>query len=103
MQVLHELCPPASQISVKPADAGNPGIPPSSLMSFLRLNSSLQGVVLTEFDQSFTNPYYGSRFDNGSTLNVDGIAGAAAVLGAALHRLAGGDPAALKVNLVAGW
>lgn len=53
---------------------------------------------MTEFDQGFTNPYYGSRFDNGSTLNVNGIVGAAAVLGATLHRLAGGDPAALKVN-----
>jgi hypothetical protein len=57
----------------------------------------VQGLVLTEFDTAFTNPYYASRFDNSSRINADGIAATAAVLAAALHRLAGGDPQQLQV------
>lgn len=72
-------------------------------MSFLRVKPSIQGAVLAEFDQAFTNPYYASRFDNGSTIDADGVAAAAAVLAAAVHRLAGGDPAALKVSLTLCW
>lgn len=83
------------------ASASNPGIPPASLMSFLRINSSIQGVVLAEYDTGFSNPYYSSRFDNGSTINADGVASTAAVLAGALHRLAGGDPAVFKVCLPA--
>lgn len=67
-------------------------------MSFLRINSTIQGVVLAEFDTGFTNPYYTSRFDNGSTINPGGIASTAAVLAGTLHRLAGGDPTNLKVG-----
>lgn len=67
-------------------------------MSFLRVNASIQGVVLTEFDTAFTNPYYASRFDNGSRVSADSIAATAAVLAAALHRLAGGDPQQLQVS-----
>eukprot|EP00879_Flechtneria_rotunda_P021871 GHRR01023066.1.p1 GENE.GHRR01023066.1~~GHRR01023066.1.p1 ORF type:complete len:604 (+),score=189.04 GHRR01023066.1:381-2192(+) len=88
-----------AQVDVQAAHASNPGIPPSSLMSFLRINPSIQGLVLTEFDQAFTNPYYASRFDNGSTINAAGVASTAAVLAAAVHRLAGGDPTALKLNM----
>eukprot|EP00882_Tetradesmus_deserticola_P034108 GHRQ01039023.1.p1 GENE.GHRQ01039023.1~~GHRQ01039023.1.p1 ORF type:complete len:247 (+),score=90.49 GHRQ01039023.1:183-923(+) len=87
------------QLDVLPASTSNPGIPPSSLMSFLRVKPSIQGVVLAEFDDGFINPYFGSRFDNGSTLNADGVAAVAAVLAAAVHRLAGGAVAALKVNM----
>ncbi|KAF6250532.1 Nicastrin-domain-containing protein [Scenedesmus sp. NREL 46B-D3] len=89
----------AAEIDVLPASASNPGIPPSSLMSFLRVKPSIQGLVLAEFDDGFSNPYFGSRFDNGSTVNADGIASVAAVLAAAVQRLAGGDAAALKVNI----
>jgi hypothetical protein len=59
-------------------------------MSFLRLNASVQGLVLTEFDTAFTNPYFASRFDNSSHVSADSIAATAAVLAAALYRLAGG-------------
>jgi nicastrin len=85
-------------MDVLQASGSNPGIPPSSLMSFLRVIPSVQGLVLAEFDEGFINPYFGSRFDNGSTINADGMASVAAVLAAAVHRLAGGDPAALKVG-----
>eukprot|EP00878_Enallax_costatus_P016016 GHUV01016792.1.p1 GENE.GHUV01016792.1~~GHUV01016792.1.p1 ORF type:complete len:668 (+),score=142.24 GHUV01016792.1:770-2773(+) len=89
----------AAEVSIQAASASNPGIPPSSLMSFLRYNRSIQGVVLAEFDTGFTNPYYASRSDNGSTINTKGIAAAAAVVAGALHRLAGGDPLQMKVNM----
>lgn len=86
------------QATVSDASASNPGIPPSSLMSFLRVNASIQGVILNEFDQAYTNPYYGSRFDNGSQINPKAILGSAALLTAALHTLAGGQAADLKVR-----
>uniref|UniRef100_A0A383VJT7 Nicastrin n=1 Tax=Tetradesmus obliquus TaxID=3088 RepID=A0A383VJT7_TETOB len=89
----------SAKADVLAASPSNPGIPPSSLMSFLRVKPSIQGLVLAEFDDGFINPYFGSRFDNGSTVNADGIASVAAVLAAAVHRLAGGEPAALKVNM----
>lgn len=66
-------------------------------MSFLRINSSIQGVVLSDFDTAFTNPFYASRFDSGSSMSNSSVAATAAVLAAAVHRLAGGDPLQLKV------
>jgi nicastrin len=86
------------QVAVQEASSSNPGIPPSSLMSFLRVNTSLQGLVLAEFDRALSNPYYASRFDNGSRVSADSIAATAAVLAAAVHRLAGGDPQQLQVR-----
>lgn len=88
----------SAQVAVTEASASNPGIPPSSLMSFLRVKPSIQGVVLTEFDKAFTNHFYASRFDNGSRADAGSIAATAAVLAAALHRLAGGDPQQLQVR-----
>lgn len=90
----------SAQVAVTEASASNPGIPPSSLMSFLRVKPSIQGVVLAEFDKAFTNPFYASRFDNGSRADPGSIAATAAVLAAALHRLAGGDPQQLQVRAV---
>jgi len=88
----------SKQVTVQQASSSNPGIPPSSLLSFLRVNSSVQGVVLAEFDKAFTNPFYASRFDNGSNIRNSSIASTAAVLAAALHRLAGGSPSQFKVR-----
>ena len=68
-------------------------------MSFLRVKPSIAGVVLTEFDRAFTNPYQGSRFDNGSHVDARAIARAAALVAATLHRLAGGKPRDLQVGL----
>jgi hypothetical protein len=67
-------------------------------MSFLRVRPSIAGVVLTEFDSAYSNPYQGGRFDNGSRVDAGGISRTAAVLAAALHRLAGGRPEDLKVR-----
>jgi hypothetical protein len=67
-------------------------------MSFLRVNASVQGAVLAEFDQGFSNSFYASRFDNSSRVSAASIAATAAVLAAGLHRLARGDPQQLKVR-----
>ncbi len=37
--------------------------PPSSLMSLLRANRSIAGVVLGDFDEAFRNPFYQSHLD----------------------------------------
>jgi hypothetical protein len=86
------------QVNLAPASSSNPGIPPSSLMSFLRVNASIAGLVLTEFDSSIQDPLYASRFDRGGRVNATAIAGVAAAVAAGLLRVAGGDPAGLKVS-----
>ena len=96
------------QASVSPASSSNPGVPPSSLMSFLRVKPAVQGVVLTEFDREYSNPCQGSRFDDagqtasgggGGGSGTEGIARAAAVVAAAVHALASGRPEDQKVLL----
>lgn len=83
---------------MSPASTDNPGIPPSSLMSFLRVKPSVSGVVLTEFDRAISDPYAGSRFDNGSRVDAGSIAAAAAVVAGAVQRLAGGAGMQLEVS-----
>ncbi len=96
LSVGHCCC---TQVAAQAASAANPGIPPSSLMSFLRVNASIQGVVLTEFDTAITNPHYMSRFDDNSTITSEAITSASALLAATLHRLAGGDPVQSVVSV----
>ncbi|KAM0949128.1 putative nicastrin [Dioscorea sansibarensis] len=84
-------------VRMKRADALNPGLPPSSMMTFLRKNQSISGVVLEEFDGSFSNKFYHSHLDNPSNINSSSI-GAAAILAArAIYILATGD---LPLNLI---
>ena len=86
------------QVDVQPAAASNPGIPPSSLSSFLRVKPSLPGVVLAEHQGPFTNPYYQSRFDTVDNIRPASLAATAVVLARALHGLAAGqDTPQLKV------
>lgn len=96
----------SDNVKVRRADASNPGVPPSSLMSFIRKNSSISGVVLEEFDTSFTNKLYHSHLDNPSNINPSSIAAAAALVARALYVLASGDSAlnlmelnSIKVNV----
>lgn len=78
----------SDNVKVKAADASNPGIPPSSLMSFLRKNSSVSGIVLEEFDTSFANKFYHSHLDNPSNINSSSVAAAAILVARALYVLA---------------
>jgi hypothetical protein len=66
-------------------------------MSFLRVKPQIAGVVLTEFDRAYRNPYQGSRFDTGDRVDGSAIARAAGVVAAAAHALAGGRPEDLQV------
>ncbi|KAK1263751.1 Nicastrin [Acorus gramineus] len=51
-------------IKFKKSNTLNPGVPPSSLMTFMRKNSSTSGIVLEEFDSAFTNNFYHSNLDD---------------------------------------
>jgi hypothetical protein len=87
-----------AQARVEEASAGNPGIPPSSLMAFLRARPAVAGVVVADHDGSFSTPYYHSRFDNASTIDEESIAAAAVTTARVLHALASGAGApALQV------
>ncbi|KAH7679830.1 nicastrin protein [Dioscorea alata] len=85
-------------VKMKRADASNPGLPPSSMMAFLRKNKSTSGVVLEEFDGSFSNKFYHSHLDNPSNINSSSIAAAAILAARAIYILATGD---LTLNLIA--
>ncbi|THU47345.1 hypothetical protein C4D60_Mb09t14510 [Musa balbisiana] len=87
----------SDNVKIKTADVSNPGIPPSSLMTFLRKNSSVDGIVLEDFDSSFTNKFYHSHLDSPSNINSSSIAAAAALVARTLYILASGD---LTVNLM---
>lgn len=78
----------SDNVKVKAADASNPGVPPSSLMPFLRKNASVSGVVLEDFDTSFTNKLYHSHLDNPSNINSTSVAAAAVLVARALYVLA---------------
>ncbi|XP_042398204.1 nicastrin-like [Zingiber officinale] len=83
-------------VKIKMADASNPGIPPSSLMAFLRKNTTA-GIVLEDFGSSFSNKFYHSHLDNPSNINATSIAAAAALVARSLYILASGD---MQVNLM---
>ncbi|KAF3331598.1 nicastrin [Carex littledalei] len=81
----------SDNVKVKKASTLNPGIPPSSLMPFLRKNTSTSGVVLGDFDSHFTNKFYHSHLDNASNIKTSSVAAAAALVARALYILANGD------------
>ncbi|KAI3813796.1 hypothetical protein L1987_18531 [Smallanthus sonchifolius] len=75
-------------IKYSTASESNPGIPPSSFMSFLRQNSHTPGVVLEDFDTSFTNKFYHSHLDDLSNINSSAIVAAASLVARTLYFLA---------------
>lgn len=87
----------SDNVNFKKTDASNPGVPPSSLMSFLRKNSSISGVVLEDFDTSFVNKFYHSHLDNPSNINTSSIAAAAVLVARALYVIASDTPLNLIV------
>ena len=48
-------------------------LPPSSLMSFLHTRADLSGIVLTDHEREYKNPYYHSRFDNQENVNLTAL------------------------------
>ncbi|KAK2968045.1 hypothetical protein RJ640_003779 [Escallonia rubra] len=57
-------------IKISTANASNPGLPPSSLMAFLRKDSQTSGILLEDFDTSFINKVYHSHVDDLCELNL---------------------------------
>ncbi|XP_052193080.1 nicastrin isoform X2 [Diospyros lotus] len=76
----------SSGIEVLSANASNPGIPPSSLMAFLKKNPEASGVVLEDFDTVFTNQFYHSHLD--ANINSSAIVAAASLVARTLYILA---------------
>uniref|UniRef100_A0ACD5ZEA0 Uncharacterized protein n=1 Tax=Avena sativa TaxID=4498 RepID=A0ACD5ZEA0_AVESA len=87
----------SDNVKVKPAAASNPGVPPSSLMAFMRKNTSTSGVVLEDFDSQFSNRFYHSYLDNPANINSSEIAAAAALVARSLYILATAD---MPVDLI---
>lgn len=85
-------------LGVREASADNPGVPPSSLMSFLKYNNTVKGVVLADHDGTFASPYFRSHLDgvepslfgNASEFNASAVAAAGVLAARALHAIAGG-------------
>ncbi len=90
----------AWQAEISEASGHNPGIPPSSLMSFLRVKPGIAGVVLEEFNTHFINPFYHSRLD--VNISIEAVTSAAIVLARALHETAygGSEVPLLKVHML---
>lgn len=78
----------SEDIRITSASASNPGIPPSSLMTFLNKNPGISGVVLEDFDSSFANKFYHSYLDDLSNVNSSAVAAAASLVARTLYILA---------------
>ncbi|KAL5076913.1 hypothetical protein RYX36_015897 [Vicia faba] len=75
-------------INIASASVSNPGIPPSSLMTFLNKNPEISGVVLEDFDSSFVNKFYRSHLDDLSNVNSSAVVAAASLVARTLYLLA---------------
>ncbi|OVA13851.1 Nicastrin [Macleaya cordata] len=81
----------SGSIKISMANSSNPGIPPSSLMAFLRKNPSTSGVVLEDFDMAFSNKFYHSHLDDLSNINSSAVVAAASLVARTLYILASDD------------
>ncbi|GMH30231.1 hypothetical protein Nepgr_032074 [Nepenthes gracilis] len=95
----------SESIQILTASPSNPGIPPSSLMTFLKKNSQASGVVLEDFDAVFANEFYHSHLDDISNINSTSIVAAASLVARSLYILANdmnnlttSDLSAINVN-----
>jgi len=66
------------------------GIPPSSLMQFIKYNKdiSIKGVVISDHYSSYTNKFYHSIFDDYKNVNATLVCSAATLLSRSLYILA---------------
>ncbi|XP_078444632.1 Zn-dependent exopeptidases superfamily protein [Wolffia australiana] len=80
----------SEKVKVNASSASNPGLPPSSLMSFLNKNASTAGVVLEDFDSAFTNKFYHSHLDSTFNIDLSSVEAAANLVARATYLLANG-------------
>lgn len=81
------------------ANPTNPGLPPSSVASFLKANGSLSVALLAEFDSSYTNEAFAAPHDDLAGINYEGIAAVAQLLAQNLFDQAYEPGAAFQVKL----
>ncbi|XP_057971438.1 nicastrin isoform X2 [Malania oleifera] len=81
----------SESVNISMANTSNPGLPPSSLMAFMRKNSLTSGVVLEDFDSVFSNKFYHSHLDDISNTNSSAIVAAATLVARTLYILASAD------------
>lgn len=75
-------------VNISLASKSNPGIPPSSLMTFLEKNPHISGIVVEDFDSTFTNHFYHSHLDNLSNINSSAVVATASLIARTLYILA---------------
>nr|GMD14766.1 nicastrin isoform X2 [Ipomoea batatas] len=75
-------------IKISKAKKTNPGLPPSSLMAFVRKNPQTSGIVLEDFDDAYRNKFYHSHLDDQSNVNSSAIVAAASLVARSLYILA---------------
>ncbi|KAL3525034.1 hypothetical protein ACH5RR_013406 [Cinchona calisaya] len=75
-------------VKISTASESNPGIPPSSLMMFLRKNPQSPGVVVEDFDTAFTNKFYHSHLDNLANISPSAVVAASSLIARSLYILA---------------
>lgn len=71
------------------AASSNPGIPPASLMVFLSVKPSVEGVVIAEHNDHYINPFFDSLLDDKSNVDASSIAATAALFAKTIHQLSG--------------
>ncbi|RDY12658.1 Nicastrin, partial [Mucuna pruriens] len=71
----------SENIKIASASASNPGLPPSSLMTFLEKNPAISGVVLEDFDSVFVNKFYHTN------VNSSAVVAAASLIARTLYIL----------------
>ena len=62
----------SSKVIIKEPTASvkSQGLPPASLQSFLKSRRDVPGILLTNFEQQYTNKYFHGPYDNFTLLNV---------------------------------
>lgn len=85
----------STTLTFKPAftSSNNLGLPPSSAMSFL-MKKNIPAVLLADYSTKFSNPFYSTEYDDGSTWGNDQITrlcGIAGGIAKSLYVIAGGS------------
>ena len=87
------------KVDARLASKANPGLPPSSVASFLKANSSLDVALLAEYDSSYTNTAFATPHDSLTGIKYEGIAAVAELLAQILLDQASALGAKLEVAL----
>ena len=57
-------------LSIKEATNKNRGLPPASLQSILKEKRNVPGIVISNYDQQYSNSFYHSPYDNFTLLEI---------------------------------